>query len=540
MYFDMFSKMQSYDNSSRFFLSAIATTTPVWAASPIVDASINGGSYAVAQDGTPLLWYGTSTPAPVSLGGITGISGDYWLKNDGTIWFSDGTQLQPTLSGVIQVANHDSLLALRNDGTVWEWGNNATRYGTTATQFAGLTNIVSITSSGSNLNEYINYAIKSDGTVYGWGYDKLGLFGISGENNVVNSHFVPALQPALTGFANISLGWCHAVGLKADGTVWAWGDGNYNCFDNLQTTGPLLGNGVNQSATNTPVQVPNLSGIVAVKAGTDHSLALKNDGTLWAWGYNYYGQLGNNSTVTPPTPVQVSGLTNVISFAPGSYGSTGLGFNVAVKSDGSVWTWGSSSNSNGSASTVPIQVIGVNGNGYLYLIPPTTADLALTFSSTPQPEVQPNYGVRYSGAVRNLGAGGASNSKVVITLPASASFLGSASGNCSASGNTVTCLLGTIWQSNSLHPNTDVGFSFEVGMLVAGSYSVTATVSSDLNDPIPGNNAIAFNSPSSTIFSSYSIENMGDDVPTLPEWGMILFATLLLLSHIWHNRKTRI
>lgn len=311
------------------------------------------------------------------------------------------------------------------------------------------------------------------------------------------------------------------------------GGGSNGCYSLINpTTGPLLGNGLNQPATNVPVQVPTLSGIVAIKAGADHSLALKNDGTLWAWGYNYNGQLGNNSTVTPPTPVKVSGLTNVVSFAAGQY-SYAAGYNIAEKSDGSVWTWGS--NSTGNGTLTPMQVLGVNGNGYLYLIPPTTADLALTITASPQSQLQPNFGIRYSGTVRNLGPGLATNAKVTFSLPAGASLIGTVQGNCSATANTVTCLLGNIWQSNSLNPNTDVAFAFDIGSPVAGSYVVSATVSSDLIDPTPTNNSIT--TPSTKTSTTFSLELAGDDVPTLPEWGMILLAVLLLASQIRQNRK---
>ncbi len=551
-------------------LSVIAVMAPVWAATPMVDSDF-WQSYALDQNGTPLYWGGPSSPNVPNWAGqlsagvpniayvskMSEVNEGYWLKSDGTIWWM-GAQIQPTLTGVKQIINGDGAdtLVLKNDGTVWGWGNNQgselgighpSYYETTPVQAVGLTNVVSIAKS-KNFNTSLAFAIKSDGTVWVWGSNQDGLFG-NGQTDSTTVYSTPIQQPGLTGFTSIAAGACHAVGLKADGTVWAWGSSYLSCarMNNpvpaAGTSYALLGNGMT-TVSYTPIQVPNLSGIVAIKAIRANSYALKNDGTLWAWGENVSGALGNGSTITPANPVQVSRITNVISFALSPSISTGYGHGVAEKSDGSVWAWGDNTYGtvgNGTVSTpvtAPSQVLGVNGNGYLYLIPPTAADLALTFTSAPQPEVQPNYGTRYSGSVRNLGTGGATNSKVVITLPAGANFLGSASGNCSANGNIVTCILGTIWQSNSLHPNTDVGFSFEVGMIAAGSYSVTATVSSDLNDPTPGNNAIAFNSPTSTIFSSYSMENMGDDVPTLPEWGMILFAALLILSQIRQNRKT--
>ena len=87
------------------------------------------------------------------------------------------------------------------------------------------------------------------------------------------------------------------MALKSDGTVWAWGDNGYG----------QLGDGTTTDRT-TPVQVSGLSGVTAIAAGCYHTVALKSDGTVWAWGYNGYGQLGDGTTTQRTTPVQVSGL----------------------------------------------------------------------------------------------------------------------------------------------------------------------------------------------------------------------------------------
>ena len=84
----------------------------------------------------------------------------------------------------------------------------------------------------------------------------------------------------------------------------------------------------------TPVPVSGLTGVVAIAAGGYHSLALKSDGTVWAWGCNDCGQLGDGSTTNRLTPVPVSGLTGVVAIAGGDYHS------LALKSDGTVWAWG--------------------------------------------------------------------------------------------------------------------------------------------------------------------------------------------------------
>jgi len=122
---------------------------------------------------------------------------------------------------------------------------------------------------------------------------------------------------------SLSGGYGHAVVLKSEGTVWCWGENDH---------GQLGDAGVADRVY--PLEVPGLEGVAAVAAGNSHSLALKDDGTVWAWGYNGYGQLGDGTTVDRRSPVRVAGLTAVSSIAAGEM------FSVALKNDGTVWTWG--------------------------------------------------------------------------------------------------------------------------------------------------------------------------------------------------------
>src|SRR5207248_15835 len=134
----------------------------------------------------------------------------------------------------------------------------------------------------------------------------------------------------LTGVAAITGGENHSLALKSDGTVWAWGVNGYG----------QLGDGTTTNSS-TPVQVRDLSGgylsgVVAVAGGDLHSLALKSDGTVWAWGYNGDGELGNGTTTNSSWPVQVrdlSGgyLSGVVAVAGGNLHS------LALKSDGTVY-----------------------------------------------------------------------------------------------------------------------------------------------------------------------------------------------------------
>src|SRR4029077_15751887 len=132
-----------------------------------------------------------------------------------------------------------------------------------------------------------------------------------------------------------------------------------------------LGNGTFTANVNTPTQV-SISNVKSVAAGQFTVYALKNDGTVWSWGWNGYGQLGNNSSAGKvSTPGQVSGLSNIVAIS--AQWTTG----VALRSDGTVWTWGGdgagnlgnntqcSPNTGCEGSSTPVQVHGVGNSGTL-------------------------------------------------------------------------------------------------------------------------------------------------------------------------------
>jgi len=130
-------------------------------------------------------------------------------------------------------------------------------------------------------------------------------------------------NPARCAAVNLAAGYNHTVALKSDGSVWAWG---YNANGQLGDNTTL--------ERHTPVQVSGLSGVTAVAAGAAYTVALKSDGSVWAWGSNANGQLGDNTVIDRHSPVQVSGIGGVAAVATSHYHT------VALKSDGTVWAWG--------------------------------------------------------------------------------------------------------------------------------------------------------------------------------------------------------
>jgi YD repeat-containing protein len=253
------------------------------------------------------------------------------------------------LSGIVQVspgAEHE--LALKSDGTVWAWGDNAdgelgapssdtcTVSGNTypcsrtpiQVQGAGgsgfLTGVIAVAGG-----QWHSLALKSDGTVWAWGYN--GVNELGDGTTTDRSTPVQVLGPggtgALSGITAIGASGYWSSALKSDGTVWAWGT----------ASGVTL-------TTLTEAPAPNGSpatNITALALGHDHALLLKNDGTLLSGGTNIDGQLGNGASTPSGTTVVVVGPGGTGSLSGITAISAGYAHSLALKNDGTVWSWGS-------------------------------------------------------------------------------------------------------------------------------------------------------------------------------------------------------
>ncbi len=218
----------------------------------------------------------------------------------------------------------DHTVALKGDGTVWCWGSNG--YGQlgdgTTTNYSTPVQVLGLTDVVFvAAGDCHSLAIKSDGTVWTWGRNNYGQLG----NGTYSSAAIPVPTKVvgLKDVQSLTIGSSFNLAIKEDGTVWTWGYNGHGLF----------GDGTS-SHSNVPKQISELSNIKQAVIGSNHCLAIKKDGTVLAWGANGYGQLGTGTTVNSTTPVQVYKLTDVISVAAGNNHS------LALKTDGTVWSWG--------------------------------------------------------------------------------------------------------------------------------------------------------------------------------------------------------
>jgi alpha-tubulin suppressor-like RCC1 family protein len=326
-----------------------------------------------------------------------GANASYALLDDGTLWawggnwsghLGDGTQENRalpvrvgTLENVVGMAagwNHAA--AVKSDGSVWSWGDSGSGqigadvfyFGavTSPVQAAGISTARAVAAGSSH-----TLALLSDGSLRAWGNNFSGQLG-SGSSSVTSSRYMPQATLFAGGVAGVSAGGFNTIVLLDDGSLRTFGyneygqmgtgdfqakpqalasqstggiagvstgkyhsairfaDGRAGWFGFYETGNLYIGGDDPDDQRHEARVFPDLSGVVQVVSGDNHSLALKNDGTVWAWGIGAQGQLGTGGTGTSMEPTQVPGLADVIWLAAAGNAS------LAVKADGTVWTWG--------------------------------------------------------------------------------------------------------------------------------------------------------------------------------------------------------
>jgi alpha-tubulin suppressor-like RCC1 family protein len=269
------------------------------------------------------------------------------IKTDGSLWawgwnaegqLGDGTFINkkiPTQIGTADnwksiVTSGSHTVAIKTDGSLWAWGNNSAGQlgdGTqtvrnTPTQIGNATDWETISAKSTH-----TLAIKTDGSLWAWGYNA---YGELGDGTTINKT-IPTQIGTAKDWKTIIAGFNHNLAIKTDGSLWGWG---LNSFGEL---GDGTEDGSKTTIKNIPTKIGTATDWKTIYAGFNYSLAIKTDGSLWAWGDNSFGVLGDGTTVGKNIPTRIDTATDWETiYADFSH-------SLAIKTDGSSWAWGDNS-----------------------------------------------------------------------------------------------------------------------------------------------------------------------------------------------------
>tara|TARA_B100001094_G_C18136335_1_gene775296 strand:+ start:23 stop:1216 length:1194 start_codon:yes stop_codon:yes gene_type:complete len=243
---------------------------------------------------------------------------------------SSPTQLTGTWSKISAAGSSRSFFGLKTDGTAWAWGNSSA-YG-----ILGLNNNISRSSptqlpgttwgSQFTCDDTSSFWIKTDGTLWAWGGDTYGMLGLNQGPTAKKSS--PTQIGTNTTWSSVVTGSGSANALKTDGTLWAWGRNYAGELGLNQKASPFL------HGISSPTQIPGTTWKTLGKAAST-SIATKTDGTLWMWGNDQFGKLGQNTNgVQRSSPIQVGTNTtwDKVCYSPSHI--------LAIKTDNTLWSWG--------------------------------------------------------------------------------------------------------------------------------------------------------------------------------------------------------
>ena len=279
------------------------------------------------------------------------------IKSDGTMWTwgynEEGVLGIPSyahnakISSPVQVGSDtnwnatfttgngsEMRAAIKNDNTLWVWGSNS--YGSlglnapTSSDKSSPTQIPGTSWKQISAGDSRVGAIKNDNTLWVWGRNHVGQLGQN--DRVAKSS--PVQIPG-TNWESINVGYNAVHGIKQDGTMWVWGSNTWGSLG--------LSHAPNTSYVSSPTQLPGTTWKMVDTGNMGHTIAIKTDGTMWAWGYNNYGVLGNNSNSDAgqpsySSPIQVGTDTNWTHISCEQYDSS-----CALKTDGTLHSWGHNS-----------------------------------------------------------------------------------------------------------------------------------------------------------------------------------------------------
>jgi len=236
----------------------------------------------------------------------------YAVSKDGSLWYwTINGQFTNKLEGVYGIEKlaaygANEMIALDKSGFLWKWNQKDMQLG----RITGIEAVRDIAAGNSHIA-----ALKQDGTVWTWGDNSHGQLGDGGEY----IQRTPLEVPGLKDVKMVSASSAFAAALMQDGTVWMWGDNGYG----------QLGNGTRESSMH-PVKVKGMEGVKYISTGHSHTLALKEDGTVWAWGSNSSGELGDSTYEDRLLPVHIAELKKSVSVSAGNGFSMALAGNGTV------------------------------------------------------------------------------------------------------------------------------------------------------------------------------------------------------------------
>ncbi|SEL27203.1 RCC1 domain-containing protein [Paenibacillus sp. OK003] len=256
---------------------------------------------------------------------------------------------------------------INSDGSIWSWRDN--RYGqlgrgeksTRREPVPKLANKMELNIVQVSTTVDSTYALSSEGEILAWGYNyDLG-------NGSLDLGYIPSpvlikRDQKLTDIILVDGGEHYGTAVRKDGTVWSWGVDSYG---QLGVGASKLRQKIYASQVKGPGDVGYLKNIVSVSAGRNHTVAIDEDGTIWTWGKNSFGELGKPDILSSNIPVHLSDAFNQVKAV-----SAGSSFTIALKSDGTVWGWGNNSYGQFGDGTLqdsytPVQVKGPTGEGFL-------------------------------------------------------------------------------------------------------------------------------------------------------------------------------
>jgi alpha-tubulin suppressor-like RCC1 family protein len=264
----------------------------------------NAFSVGVRKNGTAWAW-GTNISA--QLGDNTGTN-----KSSPILVVGGFTDWRSVSAGYVHS------LGFRTNGTAWSWGTNSSAQlgdGTTnqrsspVSVVGGFTDWCQVSAGRTH-----SLAVRCNGSAWAWGANTCGVLG---DNTTTNRSSPVSVVGDFTDWCQVSAGRCHSLGVRCNGTAWAWGHG---------ATGRLGDNTVTDKSSPVSV-VGGFTDWCQVSASLQcYSLAVRQNGTAWAWGHNGYGQLGDGTTVSKSSPVSVVG-----GFTDWSCVSTGRNHALAIR-----------------------------------------------------------------------------------------------------------------------------------------------------------------------------------------------------------------